>query len=202
MLRSFFILVLVAVSANAQTFVDVPPSHIFYAEVEEANERGLMVGYGDGRFGVNDPLPRWQAAVILGRAAFGTFEQPNFTGTVFDDVESPQDAYFGGWVEDFKARGITSGCSTNPPLFCPYEATTREQIAAFIIRSRGEFNPAPPVPGTFRFMDVDPSSPFYSFIHRMRALGITRGCGQFVYCPNDVVTRGMMAAMVVRAFAQ
>ena len=71
-------------------------------------------------------------------------------------------------------------------------------MAAFIIRAFGEFNP--PLPATQRFLDVPPSNPFYSFIDRMAALGITLGCGGGNYCPDLEVSRAQMAAFLVRAF--
>jgi hypothetical protein len=75
---------------------------------------------------------------------------------------------------------------------------TREQMAAFIIRSLGEFNP--PTPAQQRFLDVPPSNPFYNFIDRMAVLNITAGCGGSNYCPTSAVTREQMAAFLVRAF--
>ncbi|HEU4391287.1 MAG TPA: S8 family serine peptidase, partial [Blastocatellia bacterium] len=35
-----------------------------------------------------------------------------------------------------------------------------------------------------RFADVDPSNPFFSFIGKMSAVGITSGCGSNNYCPD------------------
>jgi len=52
-------------------------------------------------------------------------------------------------------------------------------------------------------MDVPPSNAFYNFIDRMAVLNITLGCSANppMYCPADSVTRGQMAAFLVRAFA-
>ena len=100
------------------------------------------------------------------------------------------------------ALKITLGCSGNPPLYCPQDFVTREQMAAFLIRALGEFNPAKDVPQ--RFADVGPENPFYGFIEQMAVRRITLGCRQegsnLFYCPKDQVTRGQMAAFLVRAF--
>src|SRR5258707_1751269 len=69
-------------------------------------------------------------------------------------------------------------------------------MAAFIMRSLGEFNP--PTPPTQRFLDVPPGNPFYAFIDRLAVLGITVGCGGGNYCPDDFVSRGQMAAFIMR----
>ncbi len=76
-----------------------------------------------------------------------------------------------------------------------------EQMATFIMRARGEFDP--PTPPTQRFNDVPPSNIFYNFIERMGALDIWhgQGCpGTNNYCPAAPVTRRQMAHILVRAF--
>ena len=47
------------------SFSDVPPTHPFYKFVEALHAAGITAGYGDGRFGVNDPITRGQMAVFL-----------------------------------------------------------------------------------------------------------------------------------------
>ncbi len=91
--------------------------------------------------------------------------------------------------------GITSGC--NPPfgdLFCPDDVVTRGQMAAFLVRGLGL------AAGSVQFDDtVD--SVFAADISALAAAGITRGCDPPVndsFCPDDVVTRGQMAAFLVR----
>jgi exo-beta-1,3-glucanase (GH17 family) len=113
----------------------------------------------------------------------------------FADV-SPTD-WAGRYIEALYANGITLGCAQDPPLYCPDAQVTREQMAAFIMRARGEFNP--PTPAFQRFADVPPGNPFYAFIERMGALGITLGCGNNRYCPDQSVTREQMAAFMIRA---
>src|SRR5207302_770857 len=76
--------------------------------------------------------------------------------------------------------------------YCPDAAVTREQMAIFIERSLGEFNP--PTPTTQRFNDVPPERASYAFIADFAARGITAGCGQGNFCPDQEVTRGPMAA--------
>jgi hypothetical protein len=71
-------------------------------------------------------------------------------------------------------------------------------MAAFIIRGISIFDP--PVPAMQRFADVPPTNFFYRFIEEMAVRRITLGCGPGIYCPGDTVTRGQMAAFLVRAF--
>ena len=112
----------------------------------------------------------------------------------FTDV--PPTNPFYAFIDELAVRQITLGCA--PLLYCPSGPATREQMAAFMIRALGEFNP--PTPPSQRFLDVPPSNTFYNFIDRMAVLQITLGCGGGNYCPSDQVTRGQMAAFLVRAF--
>ena len=50
------------------TFPDVPPSHPFFQYVEALYAAGITAGYGNGNFGVSDPITRGQMAVFLAKA--------------------------------------------------------------------------------------------------------------------------------------
>ncbi len=120
-------------------------------------------------------------------------EPPADSGTFLDDDES----IFEGDIEWLAAAGLTVGC--NPPLgslFCPTESVTRGQMAAFLARALG----LPAVVGD-RFSDDD-GSVFELDIEKLATAGITSGCNpprNDHYCPTDPVTRGQMAAFLVRA---
>ena len=49
------------------------------------------------------------------------------------------------------------------------------------------------------FSDVPPANAFAKDIDRLATAGITSGCGNGRFCPNDAVTRGQMAAFLQRA---
>ena len=111
----------------------------------------------------------------------------------FTDVTIGSDFYDD--IYRIAARGVTLGCTATE--FCPNDVVTRGQMAAFIIRALGEYNP--PDPATQRFTDVPPSNPFYKFIDRMAVLGITLGCTATTYCPDDRVLHQAIAAFIMRA---
>ncbi len=101
------------------------------------------------------------------------------------------------WLAD---EGITKGC--NPPvndMFCPNDRVTRGQMAAFLVRFLGLTDD-----GGGDLFEDDNGSIFESNIDKLATAGITRGCnpgeGNTKFCPNDYVTRGQMAAFLVRAF--
>jgi hypothetical protein len=101
-------------------------------------------------------------------------------------------------IESIAAAGVTKGC--NPPQnnrFCPDSPVTRGQMAAFLVRALGLGGG-----GGDPFHDDD-GSIFEGDIERLAAAGITKGCNppqNTHFCPNDTVTRGQMAAFLVRAF--
>jgi hypothetical protein len=113
---------------------------------------------------------------------------------IFSDV--PLSHPFHAPIAMIRERNVTLGCS--PAEFCPQQATSRGQMAAFIIRTLlgGDTFPYPPVP---YFTDVAANHPFFPHIQKLRELGITTGCSASLYCPDQPVTRGQMAAFLVRA---
>ncbi len=116
-------------------------------------------------------------------------------GTFTDDDNNIHE----GSIEAIAAAGITKGC--NPPAndnFCPGDTVTRGQMAAFLVRALG----LTATSGGDTFADDD-TSVFQGDIEKLAFAGITKGCNPPAndnFCPNDVVTRGQMAAFLVRAY--
>jgi hypothetical protein len=108
-------------------------------------------------------------------------------GTFSDDDASVHESD----IETLAGAGITRGCGTD--RYCPDDPVTRDQMAAFLVRAL-QLSPAT---GT-DFTDDD-TSVFEADIQTLAANGITSGCGTDRYCPDDPVTRGQMAAFLVRA---
>ena len=117
---------------------------------------------------------------------------PSSNGRFWDDDTS----MFEGAIETLAAAGITDGC--NPPnndRFCPDDYVTRGMMAAFLVRGLNLTGG-----GGSDFTD-DNGSVFEGAIEKLDAAGITTGCNPPAndrFCPNDYVTRGMMAAFLVR----
>src|SRR5690606_38667277 len=94
-------------------------------------------------------------------------------------------------------RDITRGC--NPPQntrYCSKDSITPGQMAAFLVRALDL-----PLCSFDDFVDVADSI-FEGDIDALAAADITRGCNPPAndrFCPSDNVTRGQMAAFLVRA---
>lgn len=118
---------------------------------------------------------------------------PWVTMPTFDDVLPGATNY--DFINVLAQWGITKGCT--PRLFCPGNPTTRGQMAVFIIRSiyADTFS----YPQTPYFTDVPASHPYFSYIQKLRQLGITQGCSATTFCVDAPVTRSQAAVFVVRA---
>jgi hypothetical protein len=66
-----------------------------------------------------------------------TLEEPGYVPPtckgIFADVACPSP--FADWIEDLAARAITVGCGDD--VYCPESATTRGQMAAFVVNTFG-----------------------------------------------------------------
>lgn len=131
--------------------------------------------------------------ITIGAQTFTVFQGINF-------LDVPSNDPFYTDIGKLAARGVTVGCGSGN--FCPNDPVTREQMAAFIMRAKGEFSPPPP--GSQRFNDVPPANPFYNFIDRMAVLNITLGCtpDHLLYCPADPVKRDQMSAFILRGLGE
>jgi len=181
-------------------FQDVPELHAFHNFVESLFRNNLTIGCGGGNYCPADSVTRDQMAVFLLKGKHGvSFVPPPATGTVFEDV--PAFAFAADWIEQFSVEGITSGCSTTPPLYCPGSPTTRSSMAVFLLKAKygGGYVPSP---ATGIFADVPPSDPLAPWIERLFAEGITGGCSAspLLYCPDDPNTRGEMSVFLARTF--
>ncbi len=201
------------VATEEPRFNDVPISHPYYSEIDKIAERGITSGCGANPplYCPESPVTRGQMAVFIERA-LGVFQPPPPPATpTFQDV--PANHQFYTFIEDFKSRGITNGCSANPPLFCPDASITHGQMAVFMERAANYFNP--PTPSGQTFCDVPPSHQFYIFIEHYAARGIWAGCGGTGSCNGvsgctsapkcfcsgtPAVTRWGIARILVRNF--
>ncbi len=132
-------------------------------------------------------------ALVAGAVGLAAAELPP-GGTFTDDDGNIHE----GNIEAIAAGGITLGC--NPPvndLYCPATPVTRGQMAAFLVRAMGYTDDG----GGNKFTDDD-DSVFEADIDKLATAGVTLGCNPPVndlYCPGSPVTRGQMAAFLVRA---
>ncbi|HXF86303.1 MAG TPA: S-layer homology domain-containing protein [Anaerolineales bacterium] len=117
--------------------------------------------------------------------------------TTFADV--PFSYWAWQYIETLYALNITTGCGTNPLIYCPSGLVTRAQMAIFLLRSKYGSSYVPPSATGTVFNDVTTSTPGAAWIEQLAREGITSGCGGGNYCPNNSVTRAQMAIFLLRA---
>ena len=183
-------------------FADVPPASPFHESVVALTQRAVTGGCGGGNFCPGTPLNRGQAAVQIEKAMRGAgypfdpvFGGPNQTLPMADVDRC---SGFGPYIQQFLLDQITAGCGY--PDYCPLSPLTRAQMMVFLLRA--EHGPGylpPPATGTV-FGDVPADSFAADYIEAAAQEGITGGCGGGNFCPENPVTRGQAAALIVKTF--
>jgi Subtilase family/S-layer homology domain len=164
-------------------FSDVGPSS-FYDDILFIAARGITTGCGSGRFCPTESVTRAQMATFLSRA----LNLPPGGGNYFDDDDhSPHERN----INRIAGAGITTGCHSNN--YCPDGLVRREHLATFLARALNL------PPASRDYFDDDDGNEHEDSINRIRAAGITTGCGGNNYCPGNRVTRQQMAAFLHRA---
>jgi hypothetical protein len=126
-----------------------------------------------------------------------TFFALGVSGTILQSDAIINDVPEGYWAEDyinllFQYR-ITLGCGDGN--FCPLDDLTRGQMAALIVRARyGESFSYTTTP---YFSDIPATNTFFKYVQKLKDDGITALSG--TYGVDNYVTRGQMAAFIIRA---
>lgn len=130
-------------------------------------------------------------------SAFSSFLPIAVERMTFGDV--PPTYWAWQYVEILYARGVTSGCSASPLLYCPFTNVSRAEMAAFLVRAGRGPTYFPPAP-TGIFADVPVSFWAAPWIEQIFADGITSGCllSPLSYCPDNSLSRAEMAVFLLR----
>ncbi len=168
-------------------FADVPEGAWYYDAVRFVSENGLMGGYGNGLFGVNDDLSRAQLAQIL----FNKEGRP-----VVNYLLQYGDVSTGTWYTEAvrwaTSQGIVGGYGNGN--FGPNDPITREQLAVMLWRYSG--SPAA-TNKELHFNDTDEISGFALEAMRWAVEnGIINGYGNGRLGPQGQATRAQVAQML------
>ena len=170
-------------------FVDID-GHVFQAAITWLAAEGITKGCNpplNTQFCPQRPVTRGEMAVFIARAL-------NLPAPVGDHFTDDRGVFYENATNQLFEAGITQGCG--PRAFCGGDPITRGQMAAFLART---FNLSP---GASDFFRDDGSSVFQRAINSVAHAGITFGCNppqNDRFCPGDAVTRGQMAAFIMRS---
>lgn len=177
------------------SFDDVADDHLFHREVTWLAQHGITRGCNppaNNLFCPDDPVTRAQMAAFLTRGL-------QLAATDEDFFVDDDGLVLEGDINRMAAAGITRGC--NPPandMYCPGDPVTRAQMATFMVRGWNLTDGA----GSDLFVDDD-GNIHETAIDILGTSEVTRGCNpptNDMYCPDDDITRGQMAAFIFRAF--
>jgi hypothetical protein len=169
-----------------QGFRDIQ-GHPHQRSIERLHRAGVTSGFPDGTFRPDASVDRGQMATFLTRAAR---LRPG-GGTSFRDVTRRHPHHDG--IAAVVAAGIAQGYADG--TFRPSRPVTRAQMATFLARAlelRDRLG--------LTFLDVLPTHPHHGGVEAVAHAGIANGYGNRRFRPERAVTRGEMAAFLVRAF--
>jgi Cellulase (glycosyl hydrolase family 5) len=190
------------------SFSDVPTSYPYWQDIEILYANGLTAGCSVTplNFCPDQIMDRAQSAVFNLRGNFGiSYVPPVAPWNRFADDWS-SGTWAEKWAEGMYNAGLTAGCATGPLRYCPWDPTPRVQAAVFGLRLKYGNSYAPPAAtGTIFFDLTDPAYFGTKWAEKAYADGLLPNCGtdtgsgQPLFCPDDPLTRGLGAYMIVRA---
>lgn len=155
-------------------------------QIERLAFAGITDGCAPAQFCPAQPVTRGQMATFLSRAV----NQPPTDADFFSDDQAS--AHQQG-INRLAQANIARGCTADS--FCPSDAVTRGQMAAFISRALDL-----PAVGVDAFSD-DGGDVHEAAINALASADITSGCDAGRperFCPGDTVNRAQMAAFLMR----
>lgn len=193
---------------SAQGFTDVRSDQWFAEAVYALADEGVVFARADGSFGPDDPMTRGELAVYLDRI----LRLRGSTALPFSDVSSFD--WYAGAVAALYEAGLTSG--TSPTTFSPNTPVSRQQAAAFMMRSVAYSLAQEPRP-TIDFALAGDQVDLWLAGFRDRLLiapghaapvanacrlGVMQGSPDGWFYPGLTLTRAQMAVMLYRAFVK
>ncbi len=166
-------------------FVDIAASP-HRTGIEIITTAAIAEGCGNAdsrRFCPDDPVTRGQMATYLARLLdLPAADLDHFT----DDNGTTHENN----INSLAATGITQGCDNH--RYCPDQPITRGQTATYLARVLDL-----PAADLDHFTD-DNGTTHENNINSLAATGITQGCDNHRYCPDQPITRGQMATYLAR----
>jgi len=190
-----------------QTFVDVPPTHPYFQQIEALYAAGYTGGCQTTplMFCPSLTMDRAQSAVFMLRGNFGSGYVPVTPIHFFKDNWSRL-RWAEGWAESMYLEGLTAGCKPSPLQFCPNDILTNAQIAVFGLRLKYGMSYQPPLATGTLFADMkDPGFWATSWAEQAYLDGLIPACGTDLatgkpkFCPNALVDRGFGSYVIVTA---
>ena len=187
----------------ASTFADVPSTHPYYSEIEALYRAGYTAGCATNPllYCPEQTMNRAESAVFVERGIHSASYTPvDPSAQVFTDL--PLDSWAAGWINSLWEDHYTSGCGTDPLLYCPSLGHTRAEGSVFYLRMLNGAGFEPPQPTRQTFADVSLDTWYARWVEAAYDAALIEPCQiapELRFCPNDPLTRALAAFMMVRA---
>jgi hypothetical protein len=192
-------------SNPATTFIDVPTTHLYYQEIETLYANGLTAGCSTSppKFCPDQIMDRAQAAVFMVRGSLGVGFVPGPAQHILADSWVPG-PWAESWAEAIITKSLSAGCSVNPKKYCPWVKLPREQVVIFGLRMKHGVDYLPPTATGTLFADMTDTgyyaTPWAEEAYREQLIpACGTSDGKPLFCPTELVTRGLGAYVIVRA---
>lgn len=154
-------------------FSDVSSDHVYYEQIVDLADRGVIGGFTDGRFRPDSRVTRQQFAKMIVIAAGYPVSESDVCP--FTDVQkSGSDSFYpDNYVAVCAARGITTGKSSTE--FAPEEYLTRAQLITMVARDADLPEPRADYTPPFR----DFSVAHYPWARKAHYSGLLDGLEEF-----------------------
>lgn len=175
--------------SNNRTFSDIA-THYAKEHILNLARMGVVNGYDNGKYGVNDELTRGQFAGMLART-IPNADTMEITSS-FNDISNH-------WAKDdiilLNQMGIVEG--TTATTFKPHNKITRQQAATMLIRYIEAIDLVVDADTTLTFADSSKIDNYAKdSVGKLVSLGVISGKPGNVFDPRGNLTRGQMAKML------
>ena len=176
---------------DGEMFADVSANAWYYADVTEAERRGIVNGTQPFTFNASGTLTRAMAASILARAEN---VQTSADEAPFADI--PANAWYAGAVAWSKEAGVINGIGKN--LFYPNVDVTREQFVTMLMRYAA-FCGKSPEETELPYTDLGSVSAFaLTAMRQAQTVGLIGGYRDGTFRPQNSLARAEGVTMLMR----
>ncbi len=171
-------------TAQAKSFTDVKSSHWAKSSIDFLTDRQIILGYEDGRYGVNDNITRAQAASMIMRY-FGWGDLSGQKDPGYPDLKP------GHWAFNEIAALHDLGIFKPEGNYQPNRAVTRAEMADILVKT---FNLDSIT--AVKFKDLSRDHRAYRSINILAGSGVTSGYPDGTFRPDANVTRAEFAVLM------
>ena len=192
-LTAVLLLCAAPLSPTAKAFSDTG-GHWAQADIEKAQQYGLMEGYPDGSFGVNTEITRAEFVTILCRMFGWDMLSPDTPSY----IDCNADAWYYSAVETARAHDVLD----QNGAFRPLDYISRGEMAVMLVRALGYDTLAQDLSSlSLPFDDVKEDTGYMAIAYDIGMIrGVAGPNGQLKFLPTHSATRAEAAAMLVRVY--